>query len=108
MHAGIEGCNRYRGMQRGRSGNAQQIKLFMISKIPPVWVPVLVRDAVRVPKILQRLSLHASQRYKINIGCGCVPGQVLLSRPTEPYDAGAEPIVAAHASTPSTMTRRLK
>ena len=95
-------------MQRSRRGDAQHIGLFMINKVPPVGVAACVRDAVCRAKLLPRVSLHASQRRKINISRVGVPGQMLLSGPTESDNTGPKPPFAAHARTPSPTRRPLK
>src|SRR5215207_549011 len=108
MNARVQSCHGDGCMKRGRGGDAQHIKQFMINEIPPLGVSVLIGDAVRRTKLLQRISLHTGQCYKINIGCLGVPRQVLLSGPTEADHSSMEPVWMAHARTPSPMRRPLK
>ena len=82
VHAGIQRRHCYRSVQGGRYRDAQQIKLLMINKILPVCVAVLLRDAVRRCKGLQRVSFQSRQCHKINIS----------SHPRTPPCAAARPI----------------
>jgi hypothetical protein len=105
VYAGIQGCHRYRRMQRSGGGNAQQINLSMINQILPSRVPVLRTDVVRVTETLQSVWFHTGQGDKINITCSRVPGHMLLSRPTQTDHASTKSITAGHTSTPSATTR---